>query len=252
MSLLRKLSVLVLTFLIIVGIKIFLPQGYSDFGSDSIIALGFILIAAFSFGELVKLLGFPKIVGYLIAGIVFGPFSNVLFKTNFLNIFADSSLNDLKFLNELAFGLIAFIVGCEIHFMDLKEQKRTIFNLIVFKILFVSIPIAILILIIFPFVGIFTSVNFATLILISLLLGVLLISTSPAATIAVMNEFGDKSKLSKLVLNTSVIKEIIIIFLLAFVLGYSKLILYKSYVFDFYTILLGLYEVILSILVGVL
>ncbi|MCM8828584.1 MAG: DNA-directed RNA polymerase subunit beta' [Candidatus Omnitrophica bacterium] len=120
----RRFLVIILLILSIVAFKLVQPSDSLNFHAETLIALGFILLAAFSFGELTNLLGIPKIIGYLIAGVIFGPYSDIIFKTKLLGIFSDLAINDLKLLNGLAIGLISLYAGSEINIKDLKIEKR--------------------------------------------------------------------------------------------------------------------------------
>lgn len=85
MSVLRKLIVIILLIVIIFSLQFF--QTSNIINAETLISLGFILLAGFSFGELTNLIGLTRIPGYLISGIVFGPYSDVIFQTHHLNIF---------------------------------------------------------------------------------------------------------------------------------------------------------------------
>ncbi len=253
MSILRRFLVIILLIFLIVAFKLLQPSDSLNFHAETLIALGFILLAAFSFGELTNLLGIPKIIGYLIAGVIFGPYSDIIFKTKLLGIFSDLAINDLKLLNGLAIGLISLYAGSEINIKDLKIEKRTISFIVLFKVIATLSIITLLLIIISPQVEFLKNISFNNLILLSLLVSLLMIETSPAVTIAVMNETGDRSKLSKLVLNTAVIKDIVIAILLGFLFSISNSILnFQSIGFDslrFFTIL---QEVLLSIIFGII
>ena len=72
-------------------------------GIPTLMLFGFLILAAYSVGELVKPFGIPKIVGYLIAGIIFGPPG--------LAYVSKPALGELTPVSNLAIALIAFLAG---------------------------------------------------------------------------------------------------------------------------------------------
>ncbi|HEX6645454.1 MAG TPA: hypothetical protein VF037_12305, partial [Gemmatimonadales bacterium] len=54
-------------------IQLILLAGPAEGSGEAILAFGFLILAAYSLGELVKQFNLPKLVGYLAAGAVFGP-----------------------------------------------------------------------------------------------------------------------------------------------------------------------------------
>jgi len=73
-----------------------LPFANSD--QSTSLALGFILVFAYLLGNNLKRLRLPQITGFIIAGIVCGPF--------ILNFVSESNVNDLQLLDGLALSLI--------------------------------------------------------------------------------------------------------------------------------------------------
>lgn len=252
MSVIRKLSVIIILILLVIAFEFLQPIELLNFHSESLIALGFILLAAFSFGELTNLIGLPRISGYLIAGIIFGPYSKLIFQTDYLSIFSDGAINDLKLLNGVSLGLIALLIGGEIDLKDLRSESKIISYLVLFKLLLVTIPITVGLIFILPYLNIFNPINFQVLIFTSLLFSLLVTSTSPIATIAVINETEDKSKLSKYVLNTSVIKDILITILIAVVLSSSKYLQTIDSGFDFSILISLIQNLLISIALGLI
>ena len=72
-----------------------------------------LLLLGFSFGRLGKFIHLPRVTGYIIAGIIFGP--------SFLKIFSDHSLVQLEFIPQLALGIIALVIGAGLSFSLIKR-----------------------------------------------------------------------------------------------------------------------------------
>lgn len=251
MSVLRKLIVIILLIVIIFSLQFF--QTSNIINAETLISLGFILLAGFSFGELTNLIGLTRIPGYLISGIVFGPYSDVIFQTHHLNIFSDTAISDLKLVKTLAISLIALVIGNSISLKDLKEGKKTITLIILFQVLLITIPVFLLLLLISPYYEIFKFLNFNYLLLFSLIVSVFMISTSPDITMAVINESGESSKLSKYILNISVLKEIIFLVLISVILGSINYVLpSETEGFNNFILSSSLQGILLSFVLGIL
>jgi len=65
-------------------------------------------------GKLVRHLRLPGVVGYLIAGLVFGP--------SVLGVFSPDMLNQLSVFTGFALSLVAFIIGSEMKISTLREM----------------------------------------------------------------------------------------------------------------------------------
>ena len=64
---------LVILALLLGGMQLVLKAGPAEARGQALLTFGFLILAAYSVGELAKQFRLPKIVGYLAAGAVFGP-----------------------------------------------------------------------------------------------------------------------------------------------------------------------------------
>ncbi|RKY25433.1 MAG: hypothetical protein DRP62_01200 [Planctomycetota bacterium] len=76
------------------------------------------IIFGFIGGKLVHLLKLPGVVGYLLAGLILGP--------SFLNVFSLPLLDKLEVFTGFALSLIAFIIGSEMKLNTFKEMGKGI------------------------------------------------------------------------------------------------------------------------------
>lgn len=176
-------------------------------------ALGFILIFAFLLGRRVAAYRFPQITGFIIAGIVGGPY--------LLRFLSTADVQSLQVFDGLALGLIALMAGGELQVTRLKKQLTSIFH-IVFWQMVIIIGGFLLMGFLFPSnfflkqIGSFSPLPFF------LMLGTLATATSPSTTIAVIAESRSQGKLTDLILSTAVVKDFIVIILFAFSLSLVK------------------------------
>jgi len=83
-----------------------------------------LLLVGFLAGRLVNLVKLPRVTGYIIGGIIFGP--------SLLKAFNEQSLTQLDFIPQLALGIIALVIGAGLSF---NLIKRLGFRLVLITIL---------------------------------------------------------------------------------------------------------------------
>ncbi|MGD9346579.1 MAG: cation:proton antiporter [Candidatus Aminicenantes bacterium] len=188
------------------------------------IALGFILIFAFLFGKQINRLKLPQITGFILAGILCGPY--VL---KFLNT---TQVNDLQLLDGLALSLIALTAGGEMEIGRLRGQIKSITSLVFFQTVTIILGFLLFGLLgrqFFPFFANLTVLQAATT---ALLIGTLATATSPSSTIAIITETKSKGKYTDLVLSVAVVKDFVVILLFALFLSLSKPVYFTEQGFD--------------------
>jgi Kef-type K+ transport system membrane component KefB len=208
------------------------------------LALGFILVFAYLFGNNFKRLSLPQITGFIIAGILCGPY--------ILNFVSESDVKDLQLLDGLALSLIALTAGGEMKIERLRVQLKTITSIVFFQTLMILAGFMILGLLAQNFIPFFGGMSLLQIFAFSLLLGTLMTPTSPATTIAVMTETRSEGKFTDLILGSAVVKDFFVIILFSFSLSFSISAIAPSHDFDFGFVLHILGDVGGSILIGII
>ncbi|MEZ4460991.1 MAG: cation:proton antiporter [bacterium] len=221
-----SLLVLVATILVLLGLMVSLQQfeytGNTSFNPKVLAATGFIILAAFSMGELFKQVNLPALLGYIAAGVLFGPKLAPLLPNAPQALFSDDVIAELALINVLTVGLIGTLGGGELKIADVKRHFRTIF-LVVSGIVVLAVPttaVVILLLADFapslvPFLdGLPQNERWAA----AILLGVFAMAMSPAATLAIIQETRSKGNFTSLSLGIVVVGDIVLVelFLVAF------------------------------------
>ncbi len=142
----------------------------------STLYLGALLILCLMMGRFVSHFRVPKVTGYLLAGIMLSPSAINIF-SNVLSQRLDDSICELRFLCDLALGLIAFSIGGEFQNERFKKMGK--------KIITISLCETFA-----TFFFVFCSLFFFTRNLpVAICLGILAIATAPAATLLVLREY---------------------------------------------------------------
>jgi len=204
-------AAMLLIFLLMLLIKRPLLQPLSDPAQSTTVALGFILIFAFLFGKKAASLKLPQITGYILAGVLCGPYV--------LKFLSASDVADLQLLDGLALSLIALTAGGEMHLDRLRGRLRSISSVVVFQTLTIIAGFIVFGMLVLPLFGTIPQSSFPQLLAFSLLLGTLATATSPSTTIAVITETQSEGRNTDLVLSTAVVKDFVVIGFFAFALS---------------------------------
>lgn len=179
---------------------------YGGSGSDprSIgFAFGFALIAAALAGDLFERIRLPRITGYLIFGVVCGPFV--------ANIISRPMARELTIVNGLAIALIAFMAGLELNFQRLLPRLRAILALGAIQLGLMYTGLFALGWLAWPWLPIMPEATGLARVTLAALLATLVVSFSPTVTIAVIADSRARGPLSELVLALVVIADLALI-----------------------------------------
>lgn len=209
------LNLLFLVIIIAVGtaIKYFSPTPF--FTASATYALGILMLTGFVSGNLVKKIKLPSVTGYILVGLLVGPFG--------LELITSLNVDDLQLLNGLALSLIALTAGGEIKFSGLKKNLKAINYVLLFQVFFIITGIILLVFALRPIIPFFSDPanfpDFGSILAAGLLVGIISTASSPSTTLAVIVESCKKNRFTELVLSIVMLKDIMILFL--FVIGIS-------------------------------
>lgn len=165
---------------------------YTGLGMATIlISLAIMLLAGFVVSLLTKLLKLPNVTGYILAGVLIGPYV--------LNMIPSSIIDNMSFISDLALGFIAFGVGKFFKKNVIKSAGLKIIVITVFESLLAGILVTIFIGICFPNLG----WSFA------LLLGAIATATAPASTLMTINQYKAKGEFVNTLLQVVALDDIV-------------------------------------------
>ncbi len=171
--------------------------------SVTLAAIGFVILAAFAIAELGGRMSLPKVTGYIVSGVVLGPFA--------ADILSEVVVADMTMFGTLALGLIATTAGLELELKGLAKLTRTLAATIGIKVLLCAVLVGGSVV----GMGLFTDLlglsNDAQVYGLAMLLAALAIGTSPAIALAVASESNAKGRLTELVLGAAVAKDVVVV-----------------------------------------
>lgn len=166
-----------------------------------------VAIAAKKIGHWFSKFGLPYITGYLLTGMLAGPF--------ILNIMPESSSTTLRFIDELALGIIAFVAGSELYLKEVRSRIKTI-SWVMIGILAVALPLGgTALFVMTEFIPFTQGMSVQERLAVAILGGTILLALSPASTIAVIQEARAKGRFTRTVLGVTVTMDVVIIVLFA-------------------------------------
>ena len=180
----------------------------------SLFLLGVLLLAADTFGALAHEFGLPRIVGYLLVGLVLGP--------SVSNIVPARALVDMDLTKRLAVGLIGLLAGTEFKLSDLRQRWRSILGIVGLQLLFV-VPLLMLFVVAgrqwMPFAA---GLPLPVLLALGFTLAALLSVNSPMVTLALLSETKASGPVAKTVLGVVLVADVAVIFLFTLALGIAE------------------------------
>jgi Kef-type K+ transport system membrane component KefB len=211
-----------------------------------LIYLGLFFLISQIFGKIFNYLKTPRLVGYLIAGIAFGPY--------ILNVFPSQVVVKMDLFTEMALAIIAFSIGAAIKLETIKKKKKVILGITIIQAIICAIVVAGSLFGALYFFESRKSVN--EILSISILLGAISAATAPAAILSLIHEYKAKGNLTSVLLGIIALDDAIVLIFYSFTLSIASVLVTNSD-FGFYSgiiepLLSTAYAIILGVVVGII
>ena len=155
-----------------------------SFGINAILAVGLIVIIGLFGGFAARKLKLPTISGYIIIGIFI----------SLLHIIPKELINGgLDIITDISLGIIGYLVGGGLYLKKLKKFGKNIAIITPFQALGAWVFVTILVLFLGPFIirtGVANPGSFYSYLPMAIVLGAISTATAPAATLAIVREYG--------------------------------------------------------------
>lgn len=155
-----------------------------------LISLSIMLLSGFLVTRITKMLKLPNVSGFIIAGILIGPYG--------LNIIPGDTISNMGFIGDIALAFIAFNVGKFLKREILQETGARTIIITLFESLLAGIMITISMYYIFDFDWSF-----------SLLLGAIATATAPASTMMTINQYKARGEFVNILLQIVALDDVI-------------------------------------------
>ena len=211
---------------------------------ETLLSIAVALCAGLLVSRFVKPLKLPAVTGYLIAGILIGPYCLGKLGVPGLGFPTTADVKALSLFNDVALGFIAFAIGNEFRLSQLRQTGKQATVIGIFQALTATLMVD-LMLIGLHFFILGDSISVAD----AIVLGAIATATAPAATLMVVRQYKAKGELTDLLLPIVALDDAVGLIVFAISFGVAKAINYGHY--DMTSILVEpLLEIVLSILLG--
>lgn len=196
----RRLVILALLF---GAMRLIEPLGRIDRGPDALLTFGFLILAAYATGELAAGMRLPKIVGYLIGGVIAGP--------GVLKIVSSAAADQLAPVSGLAIAMIAFLAGAELRWEELRRRGLTLLRLTISEVAMTFLCLMALLLIGRSFVPFLAEVPWSSAVVFAGLFSSIAVIHSPAVTMALLTETRANGPFARTTLGIVLMSDVVVV-----------------------------------------
>lgn len=208
----------------------------------SILWVTIALVTGLLMSKVMKLIHFPNVTGFLISGILIGPFVLGLINQDLFS----NTINNLSWISDIALGFIAFTIGGSFKVSAIKKvgKKATIIS--IFEALGGSI-----IVIVGLFIAYFCGMDKCGLKpSIILTLGAIACATAPAATLLVINQYKAKGPVTETLIPVVAFDDAVALIAFSILFSVAKILEIGGSFNAINAILIPILEIVLSLVIG--
>lgn len=211
---------------------------------ETLLGISIALTAGLLMSRVVKPLKLPAVTGYLIAGILIGPYCLGLLGVKGLGFTSIQEVADLSILNDIALGFIAFAIGDEFRLSQLKKTGKQATIIGIFQAVFTTLVVDA------ALIGLHFALGEERFPLAAaIILGAIASATAPAATLMVVRQYKAKGKLTSLLLPIVALDDAVGLIIFAVSFGVARTLI--SGEVSIYSIIVDpIVEIIVSLVIG--
>ncbi len=180
-------------------------RGFSDGvgAGGAELAFGYLLLVSFVGARVISRLGLPRLTGYLLAGVISGPFV--------LGLVSNDMTGSLKIVSDVATCILGLTAGGELNLRRIRPYMATLRAITVFGVVAAMLALAAVLFVMRPFLPVFSGLTMSQTLAVCGLLGVALSAQSPAVVMALLSEMRADGPISRVVLATVVLADLVVV-----------------------------------------
>lgn len=166
-----------------------------------LLTFGILITTAYLAGLLLEKAGIPKIIGYILIGVIFSP--------DTIDFISENFIQAMEPIMKISLAFIAFEIGGELKWSKIKSHKNEILSI---TLLASFIPFILISSGIYFFSLLFPqilSIGHTNLLLLVLLLGALATPTAPASIFAVIHQYKARGKVTETILEVVALDDVL-------------------------------------------
>lgn len=202
--------------LLLGGMRLILPLGMQGQGSEALLSFGFLILAAYMVGEIASAARAPKIVGYLVAGVLFGP--------HVLGIVTEQGVTRLAPVSELAVALIAFLAGAELRWSQVRDEGVVLTKIMSAELGLSFVAISTLLYAMHGAIQPLRGAPSLEVVAVAMLFASVAIVHSPAVTMALLSETGARGPVARTTLGVVLLADVAVVLLFSGTLALARFV----------------------------
>ena len=185
-----------------------LMQAARSFSADTSIggtelAFGFLLLASYFTAKVINRVGLPKLTGYLLAGVLAGPYV--------LQLVTHEMTDSLKVVSNTATAVLALQAGSELELKKIKPIMKTLSGITIFAVIGAMFALGGMLFLIRPMLPFFDGMTTTQSAAVCMSIGVALSAQSPAVVMAMLGETRAEGPLASVILASVVVADLTVI-----------------------------------------
>lgn len=157
--------------------------------------LGIMILTGVLMGRLMKHLGFPNVTGYLLGGLLLGPYLLPALGSP-VSVLSEGFVGGIGVITDVALGLIAFSVGGQLHFSYMKKAGQAPVLIALAESVLAAVCVSLALILTGNDPGM------------ALILGSIAAATAPAATILVVQQYHARGPVTELLLQVTALDDV--------------------------------------------
>ncbi len=211
---------------------------------EILLSIAIALFAGLMMTRVIKPLGLPAVTGYLVAGVLIGPYCLGLLGIEGIGFPTMAYVEHFGLIADVALGFIAFSIGNEFRISQLKRIGKQAAVIAVFQALMATLCVDVALCVLSLLLG--ESVLPMS---VAITLGAVATATAPAATLMVVRQYKAKGKLTDILLPIVALDDAVGLIVFAVSLGIAKGL--QSDEINVFSILINPFlEIVASLLLG--
>ena len=207
----RRVVILALLF---GAMQLVLPLGGGGHGSQWLLTFGFLILAAYSVGELAVVVKLPKITGYLAAGVLFGP--------SLFNTVTREAIGDLRPVSSLAIALIAYLAGAELRWNEVRKRGATIAKILSAEMVLGFVALGAVLILLGGRLPFLEGTAGNARIAFALLFAAVAVVHSPAVVMALLSETRAGGPIARTTLGVVLVSDVVVVILVSAALAMTR------------------------------
>lgn len=212
---------------------------------NQILCIALALFVGLISSRLMKFLRLPNVTGYLISGIIFGPFLLGKYIGGWSSDPASSTaIDSIKWISDIALGFIAFTIGCSFKKSSLKAVGKRVVIITIFEALGGALATIAALFVVYIFMKDVLPVS------VILTLGAIACATAPAATLMVIKQYKARGPLVDTLIPVVAFDDAVALIAFSILFSISKAIASSSSISIVGLLVVPVIEIIASLALG--